>query len=396
MSHYDQVKVANQSKLLRILCGKPATRSELARLTGLSPATVSNLTKDLIEQGLVDETKRLESVGGRPPVLLEFNSNAGKVMGIRVSRSRLRAGLVNLGGEDLAWREQPLVGSSPQAVLEGITKLVLEMCAAAGLNLEELVGVGVAIPGIVQEEEGLVRFSTFLDWQEVPLGVQLQKKLGVPVFLQRNGNASAFAECQYGNGSQSQDLLYVHLGDGIGAGIVLDGQIYSGRTGRAGEIGHNIVDPHGPVCRCGKRGCLEALASGRALAMQGEELARLGGSPLLQSLDTITPGDVIAAAQGGETPAQRLLDTAGQYIGTAVAGIVNLLDVAEVVLGGDLLEAGEFLLKPFTSSFHAALLPLRVPEVKIRVSQLGSQAGVLGAAAVVIHQFLSKGGRLER
>lgn len=396
LSHYEQVKVANQSKLLRVLCQKPATRSELARLTGLSPATVTNLTKELIAQGLVQESRTLESVGGRPPVLLEFNSMAGKVIGVRISRTRVQAALVNLGADALAWSEELLPDHSPEAVLQAALAVVGRLCVRNRVNLEELVGVGVAVPGIVQEASGTVRLSTFLNWREVPLGSLLQEALGVPVLVQRNGNASALAECYLSGEGTVTDLLYVHLGDGIGAGLVLDGRIYSGRTGRVGEIGHNIVDPHGPPCLCGNRGCLEALVSGNALAKQGQQLAASGKSPYLQAAaqeSPLTAGHLIAAALQGDAAAGELLVNAGQYIGKAVAGIVNLLDMDEVVLGGDLLEAGEILLDSLERSFYSALLPFRVPEVRLRVSTIGPKAGVLGAATVVIQHFLSKGGR---
>src|SRR5690554_3701131 len=202
LSHYEQVKVANQSKLLRVLCQKPATRSELAKLTGLSPATVTNLTKELIAQGLVDESRTLESVGGRPPVLLEFNSNAGKVIGVRISRTRVQAALVNLGADALAWEEQRLPEHSPEAVLQVVVDVVRKLCVENRVHLEELVGIGVAVPGIVQEDTGVVRLSTFLQWREVSVGSQLEAVLGVPVLVQRNGNASALAECHL-NGEQT-------------------------------------------------------------------------------------------------------------------------------------------------------------------------------------------------
>ncbi|MDI9438512.1 MAG: ROK family protein [Limnochordia bacterium] len=388
--------MTNQSRLLRVLCQKPATRSELAKLTGLSPATVTNLTKELIAQGLVDESRTLESVGGRPPVLLEFNSNAGKVIGVRISRTRVQAALVNLGADALAWEEQRLPEHSPEAVLQVVVDVVRKLCVENRVHLEELVGIGVAVPGIVQEDTGVVRLSTFLQWREVSVGSQLEAALGVPVLVQRNGNASALAECHLNGEQTATDLLYVHLGDGIGAGLVLDGRIYSGRTGRAGEIGHNIVDPHGPQCLCGNRGCLEVLVSGNALARQGQELAASGRSSCLQEAAKeaeITAAVVIAAAVQGDAAARELVATAGRYIGKAMAGIVNLLDMDEVVLGGDLLEAGDVLLDSLSLSFYGALLPFRVPEVRLRVTTIGPKAGVLGAATVVIQQFLSKGGR---
>lgn len=399
VSHYEQVRTTNQRRLLAILGKTPATRSELAKMTGLSPATVTNLTRDLISLGLVRESERLESIGGRPPVLLEFNPNAGKAVGIRISRTQLQAGLVNLGGKVINYIERPLSSYTPKVVMEGMAVIIREVCAGESVDLSELVGVGVAVPGIVQEEEGLVSLSTVLNWREVPLGKELQECLGVPVVVQRNGNASALAEAYLGLDVVQPDLLYIHLGDGIGAGIVLSGYTHSGQMGRAGEIGHNIIDPSGPPCFCGNDGCLEAVASGKAIAAQGRRLAESGASPYLRELlskSEFTSLEVIQAAKMGDKAAGGLLVRAGQYIGQAVAGLVNLLDISPVVFGGDLLTAGDFLLDPLVSSFKAALLPFEASNVTIRTSSLGPQAGVIGASSAMIQYFLFKGGKREK
>ncbi len=399
VSHYDQVRVTNQSKILRILGKTPSTRRELAKITGLSPAAVTNLTRELIGLGLVKETDRLESVGGRPPILLEFNPDAGRVIGVGLSRTKLQAALVNLGGEAHGLLERTLPSQSPEVVTECIAAAVREICDKFSTDLNELVGIGVAVPGIVDDKKGLVRLSTVLDWRQVHLGEDLENILGVPVSVQRNGNAAALAESFFGSDELLPELLYIHLGDGIGAGIIFDGRIYSGRSGRAGEIGHNIVDPHGPLCLCGNRGCLEAVASGRALVKQAQDLAAEGKCPALQRAfhrSELTCLKVIEAAKKGDPACRKFLNTAGNYIGQAIASLINLLDINTVVLGGDLTEAGDLLLKPLQANFKEALLQFEPVDVTIKTSVLGSKAGVLGAASVVVQQFLSKGGRSEK
>lgn len=395
-AHYAEVKEHNKSRILRTISSAPTTRIDLARTTGLSPATITALVKELMAAGLVRESEALESMGGRRPVLLEFNPDARRAVGLSISQKRIQAAVVNLDGTILQFRERPLDSTFVDRVMEELVDLTRTVVREAQVEWDRVAGVGVAVPGTVDSGEGTVLLSTVMGWRELPLGRMLTQALAKPVRVQRNGNAAALAEAYFGRSEVQTDLLYLNLSTGIGAGIVLQGSLYAGLAGRAGEAGHMVLDPNGPVCLCGNRGCLEALASGPAIAARAAEAARAGQSPRLLELAkgepaALTAREVAQAAREGDPVAVALLEQTGRWIGLAIAGLVNLLDIRAVALGGGLSQAGEVLLQPIVKSAREAVLPFEGTPLTIWPSALWPRAGVIGAATLVIEEVLRHG-----
>lgn len=392
-AHYLDVKFHNKSRILRTISAGPVTRVDLARITGLSPATITTLVKELLAAGLVVETQALESMGGRPPILLEFNPDARRAIGLSVDSKRIQAAVVNLAGAIVHLREESLHSTDPQQLLPQVANLVRTLVAEAGLEWDWVAGVGVAVPGIVDPKQGVVRLSTVLGWREVPLGPELSALLGKPVLVQRNGNAAALAEAYFGKSEIQPNLLYLRLSSGIGAALVAGGSVYTGTTGRAGEVGHMVLDPDGPLCRCGNRGCLEALASARAITGRALEQIQAGRGRRMLELaggdpEALTVAHVIQAAQEGDPEAGALLEEAGRWIGLAIAGLVNFTDIHAVVLDGELSQAGETLLQPVRETAMKAVLPSDGARLQIWPSSLWPRAGVIGAATLIIEEVL--------
>lgn len=392
-AHYVEVKEHNKSRILRTISTAPTTRTDLARITGLSPATITSLVKELVGAGLVRETDNLESMGGRRPILLEFNPDARRAVGISISKQRLQAAVVNLDGTVVYLLERAIPSTDAALVVEQMAALTRAVVDAAGAEWERIAGIGVAVPGIVASGDGVVRLSTVMGWRDLPLGAQLAEALGKPVRVQRNGNAAALAEAYFGQSEVRTDLIYLNLSTGIGAGIILQGSLYTGVAERAGEAGHMVLNPTGPVCKCGNRGCLEALASGPAIAAQAAEAIRAGRSPLMLRLaggepEAITAKAVAAAASQGDEAARCILEEAGNWIGLAIAGLANLLDIRTIALGGGLSQAGDVLLQPIIRRAREAVLPFEGDPLVIRPSGLWPWAGVMGAATLVIEEVL--------
>lgn len=392
-AHYIEVKEHNKSRILRTISAAPTTRVDLVQLTGLSPATITTLVKELMAAGLVRETAPLESMGGRRPILLEFNPDARRAVGLSISQKRLQAAVVNLDGTIVHFGERPLESTEVGTVLADLVDLTRSVVAEAGVDWGQVPGIGVAVPGTVDSGEGVVLLSTVMGWRDLPLGSLLTQELAKPVRVQRNGNAAALAEAYFGRSEVQTDLLYLNLSTGIGAGILIHGNIYTGTGGRAGEAGHMVLDPRGPVCKCGNRGCLEALASGPAIAARAAEAVRAGRSPRLEALaegdlENLTARQVARAAREGDPEARAILEEAGNWIGLAIAGLVNLLDLRSVALGGGLIQAGDLLLQPIIKRVREAVLPFEGAPLAIWPSGLWPRGGVIGAATLVIEEVL--------
>lgn len=392
-AHYIEVKEHNKSRILRTVSAAPTTRVDLVQQTGLSAATITSLVKELLAAGLVRESQALESMGGRRPMLLEFNPDARRAVGLSLSRRRVQAALLNLDGRIVHLKERPLQTTAVAPTIAELVDLTRTVVAEAAVDWERVSGVGVAIPGIVDSDAGLVRLSTVMDWRDLPLGPLLAAELAKPVRVQRNGNAAALAEAYFGRKEVQTDLLYLNLSTGIGAGILLHGSLYTGPSGRAGEAGHMVLDPSGPLCKCGNRGCLEALASGPAIAAKAAQAVRAGRSSHMAELaggdlQSLTAKQVAQAAQAGDPEARAILEEAGSWIGLAIAGLVNLLDLRSVALGGGLTQAGELLLQPIIKRAREAVLPSEGAPLTIWPSALWPKAGVIGAATLVIEEVL--------
>jgi glucokinase len=272
----------------------------------------------------------------------------------------------------------------PQAVIGRIVDSVRASLAAAGAAEADLAAVAVAAPGPVDQKRGVVRNPPNLPgWEVVPVVQILKDALGVRVILENDADAAALGEHAFGAGRDFRNMIFITVSSGIGGGIIVDGRIYRGATGAAGEVGHMVVDEDGPTCGCGQRGCLEALASGTAIAARAAALAAEGESPLLARLaresPPLTAEDVQRAALAGDVVARRVIEEAGHYLGLGLVNLVHVFNPHGIVIGGGVSHMGDLILEPARGVVRQRCFPLSQERLSIVAGVLGDRAGALGA-----------------
>jgi predicted NBD/HSP70 family sugar kinase len=358
-----------------------ASRAELARRTGLSRSTVSTLVADLQRRGLVVERAGQfagEGQPGRPAALLELDPSAAAAVGVDFDHDKVRVAVSDLSRSVLAEASAPHdVDHDAKGALDLAAELVEQVLDEANLQRDRLLGVGIALAGPIDHDNGALHPSDVLPgWAGVDVADELEERLQTPAYVDNDANLGALAEVTLGAGRNASFAAYVSISSGIGAGIIVEGRPYRGHRGTAGEIGHFVVDPHGPICRCGNRGCLETLASGPALLR------------LVQASrdDELTVRQMIVLAREGDAGCRRAIADAGQVVGGVVAGLVNLFSPEMVVIGGDLGEAGDLLLDPLREAVRRDALPAAAADLKVVAGELGERANLLGALALVLMQ----------
>jgi predicted NBD/HSP70 family sugar kinase len=377
----ESLRERNRRRVLSALRVAGVTsRAELARRTGLSRTTVSSLVGDLVREGLVaervDAGSAAGSQGGRPPVLVSLDRRAGAAVGVDFGKSHVTVAVADLGHTVLAELRRALPSDHrAEDGLAAAAELVDLALEEAGVDRNLVLGVGMGLPGPIHADSGTVGSAAILPgWVGVTAARAMSDRLGLPVRVDNDANLGALAEHVWGAGAGVDDMIYVKLATGIGAGLVLGGRLYVGVGGTAGEIGHTIIDEHGPVCRCANRGCLETLASGAATL----ELLR----PTLGPDLTLT--DLVELTVSGHPAARRVVADAGRHIGRAVANLVNLLNPSRVVVGGEMAACGDVLLEPLQQECARHAINSASDDVEIHLGPLGDRAQVLGALALVL------------
>jgi glucokinase-like ROK family protein len=314
--------------------------------------------------------------GGRPPRQLSFSRSAGAAIGVDFGKRHLRVAAADLSHTILAEAERPMRTDDPaEAGLDTAEELVEEVLAEAGVARSDVTGVGLGLPGPIDMRSGRVGSSSILPgWVGVRAAEALGTRLDLPVHVDNDANLGALAELHWGAAQGRRNAAYLKVSTGIGAGLIVDGRLFHGSAGMAGEIGHTIIQEHGPVCRCGKRGCLETLAGAAALV----DLLKGTHGPEL------TTRGLLDAAAAGDTGARRVLADAGRHIGTAVATLCDLLNPELIVVGGELSVVGDVLLDPIREQVHRHAIPATARGLQIVPGVLGSRAELLGTLALVL------------
>jgi glucokinase len=313
------------------------------------------------------------------------------VIGIDLGGTKINTALVDASGRMIAhdYRETA-AAEGPSAVIGRMLDAARSMAAQA--TCMQVAAVGIGAPGPLDSKAGIVLTPPNLPgWDRVPLRQLIEDGLGIPALLENDANAAALGEHRFGAGRKAEHMIYVTVSTGIGGGLILDGRLYRGAGGMAGEIGHITIMPSGPLCGCGNRGCLEALASGRAIAQRARERVIRAMPTLLADLagkdpNRITAELVAKAAEQGDAEAQDILADAMNYLGIGVANLVNLFNPQLVVIGGGLMNIGEALFEPVRRAIYRHAFPGPAQAVEVVPAELGDNVGVLGAAAVALMQ----------
>ncbi|OIQ85259.1 N-acetylglucosamine repressor [mine drainage metagenome] len=349
----------------------PVSRAELARLLGVTPPLITQLIRQLIQDGLVRELDLVPSQGGRPSRMLGLVSTAGHAIGVKIAAEHAAFVEVSIDGVVVRSVNAPFDCTSAMAVAN-LTELLRNFIESGETRL---LGVGVGVPGTIDEQGIGVVNSTQLDWNGVALGSTLRRALNLPVLIENNVNALAMAERLFGQGRFFRDFLIVTIGTGVGAGIVADGKVFRGHAGGAGDLGHVPIDEAGPVCQCGNRGCLEAYIGEKALVRIAQEQGLIKKTEGISSL--------AAKADAGDQAAQSVFSEAGRILGRALAGVVNVLDPEIVIILGEGVDAWRHWSSGFEPALRSSLVPSK-REVAIGVETWRDDSWARGAACLVL------------
>ena len=374
------IKKINRVKLLNLLRQKsPLSRTQLAIFSHLDNKTITNIIGELLKESLVKPIGFQASSGGRRGELLDINEDYAHIIGIDLGASHILGVLVNLKAKII--KKEKLEILPRKEGKNKIIKKVLKLCHNL-LKTEspdkQIKGIGFVLPGILDREKGISKFSVnLMAWEKVPIKKILEKEFSLPVFLEESSRAMALAENWFGAGRNVDNFISLDLGIGIGMGIILGGKLYYGKTESAGEIGHTTVEEKGRRCHCGKYGCLETIASGLAIAQEAREQTHLNPPP-------ITAQTVADAAKNNDKFSLEILAKAGKNLGIAVSNIINLFNPELLIIGGGLANSGKPLLVPMKEAIKKYTLPTLVQPTRIVVSKLGEESAALGAATLFL------------
>lgn len=357
------------------------SRSDLAAELHLSPAAVTHITASLIDKGVVYEARPgTSNTVGRKPILLEIDYDHACVLGIKLSSTAVITTLTNLKAEVLASRVDKLPTVHHELVVDTIQEAAKGLLAKALIAFEMLVGIGISLPGIIEPRTGTCRYSALLSWADVPIGKLLQDRFNLPTFVDNDVNALAAAEAWFGQGERHENFLVVTLGQGVGLGIVIDGTVYRGLRGGAGEFGHLTLDPAGPRCSCGNRGCLEAYLADEALLRQARDRV-----PALSSND---PDALVALADAGDADARALYEEMGQLLGRGLSSLVNIFAPSLIALSGEGMRAAHHFLPATRDALKAHSFGDLFEHTGLVVDSWGDDAWARGAAGLAASKYL--------
>jgi predicted NBD/HSP70 family sugar kinase len=370
----------------------PMTRQEIGEATGVSPATVSNLVGDLLDQGVIVEAGAEDSNGGRPRALLRVKPEYRYVVGVDVGETAI---LVELFDLDMHVRASHSITPTPgrldpettaEYVLEGLDRVV----TYSRIPSEEILGVGVGVPGLVVHGDDAIVHAQTIGWDGVPFGKMLRRGTSLPLFVENGAKTFGQAEKWFGAARDAENAIIVLLGTGTGTSIFTQGELYRGASSSAGEWGHTTVVVNGRTCRCGAKGCLEAYVGGWAIVARYDKLRRR--TPSGSDTDLVARLTVIAEAPSGDQAAAEVLQETATYLGAGIANLINLFNPERIVVGGWINEIlGDRLLPAIreVASLQALRMPFSV--VSIVPAQLGRDAVALGAATLPVNDFLASG-----
>lgn len=370
----------------------PISRIELARLTGLNKATVSSLINELLTNQFICEIGAGESKGtGRRTVLLDINPTRGCIVSGEIGVDYISVICTDFTAE-VIWRQNISTADEQgmQAILDRLIALLCQAVEAGRKQSGALLGLSLAVPGLIDRNNGTLLFAPNLGWQNVPVAELLRKSFSAPIFVDNEATLAALGEQYFGAAEGFREVLYISAGVGLGGGLVLDGNMYNGSAGFAGEFGHMTMVPDGELCKCGNRGCWETQVSQSALFRQIKNDLEAGRqSVLAEQSNQLTVPLIVSAARQQDAVALAALQQVGQALGIGIASLVNALNPRLVVFGGILSLASEFLLPVVTEELHRRALHWNEETARIVIARFGSDASVMGGVAKVFQTVLA-------
>ena len=367
------------------------TLADLGKELNFSVPTVTKMVGELIEDGIVMDFGKMETPGGRRPNIYGLNQSSGYFIGVDISQKRVHIGLINFKGDlideqmDISFEE-----AHPHERFERLCEIIEDFMSHTVVPRDKILSIGINISGRVNPQTG--HSYSFFYFDERPLTEMFEEKLGIDVSIDNDSRAMAYGEYIKGRVQAEKNIIYVNVGWGLGLGIIVNGQLYYGKSGFSGEFGHITAFENEILCHCGKKGCLETEASGSALYCKFLEKLHNGQSSLLtqqkENEDEITLNDIIDVALQEDILAIELIEEVGNTLGKHVAGLINLFNPELVIIGGTLANAGDYLILPLRSAIKKYSLNLVNKDSSIKVSKLGDKAGLLGASLLARSKFI--------
>lgn len=377
------VKEGNKSLVLnKIIEASPISRASVASELGLNKGTVSSLVNDLLEDYLIYESGPGASSGGRRPVMLLFNEAAGYSIGIDLGVNYLLGALTDLNGNIVHTKEIVFKDFSYEEIKDELFIVIDFLIAAAPPSPHGIIGIGVGVPGIV-DNNGTILLAPNLNWKNLNLMEVLENKYGLPIIIENEANSGAYGEKKFGAGTEYDNIIYISAGVGIGIGLILNGSLYKGSKGFSGEMGHMTIQVDGPECRCGNRGCWELYASEQALITKAESTGLLQ-----KDHEKFDLANLHALAKDGNKDAIALFEQTGDYLGVGINNIINTFNPQQVIIGNRLATAKKWLEEPLNKRVNKQALWFQRNDLQINFSELSTFSSALGAAAFSIENFL--------
>jgi N-acetylglucosamine repressor len=404
MSHlltgsFQLMKSLNRSLILNIIREKgPISRAEIAKITKLTPPTVSNLVKELLESKLVIESDLGESQGGRKPTMLVINAKEFYIIGIDVGIETLKGVIADLNANIVTKKSVPI--SRPitnEGFIDLMKTCIRQLLDEGNIEYDKYLGIGIGMHGVVDVNTGTSLFAPNLQLRHIPLKVELEKEFNMLVKVENDARAMALGESWFGNGNGADDIVCVNVGSGIGAGVIINGKLFHGEHFISGEVGHMTIDIDGPKCSCGNYGCLQTFASGPAIAERAKREILLGKESLITEmvngdLDTIDGKIVYDAALKGDALSIEILSEAGRYLGIGLTNIIHMLNPKKIIIGGGVANANGFVLESVKETIQKRCLTQSAKQTEILLSKLGADATAIGAVTLILQELFSTHG----
>jgi len=401
---FQWMKSVNKTIVLnKIRMDAPISRAQIAKETELTPPTVSSIVKDLIGQGLIIERKSGHSSGGRKPTMLRIREQAFYIIGMDAGPDNVDCIVSDLGGNVVERLSRPLhLPTTENAFLDVLKDCIATIIKAAKLEPEHTLGIGVAMHGVVDVETGTSLFAPNLQLNDIPIKESLKEAFDLEVIVENDARAMALGEAWFGNHEDSSSMLAVNFGRGVGAGMIVNGELYHGAQDLAGEVGHMTIDMNGAVCTCGNRGCLQTFATGEAIgrraALADGKTAQVASEPYGAAADlesAHTDGDVLTGemvyerALSGESYYVNVLEETGDIIGIALTNLIHVMNPAKIVLGGGVMNSKQFLIPRIQKMIEKRALTSDAKQTNIAVTELGDDATLLGAVSLFLVELFA-------
>ncbi|MBA9028715.1 ROK family transcriptional regulator [Peribacillus huizhouensis] len=392
---FQLMKSLNRSVILNTIRKKGGiSRADIAKTTKLTPPTVSNLVKELLETEMIIETSLGVSSGGRKPTLLTLNSDMFHVIGLDIGSHHLKIILTDINGRIRKKQIHPIPDSITN---EGLLDLMITSIYAIQKNEQidrnKIIGIGIGMHGIVDVDQGVSVFAPNLKLKNIGIKDALEKEFQMVVQIENDARAMSLGELWFGNGHGDDSIVCINVGRGIGAGIIINGQVFRGEHYISGEIGHMAIDLNGPKCTCGNYGCLQTFASGPAIVESLKKELKLGESSILSNKENEIDGEVIyQAALAGDLLSKNILNKAGRYLGVGVTNLIHTVNPKRIVISGGVSNAKEFILESVKKTIEQRALTDSAKQTEVIISKFGADATVMGAIALILAQLFATPG----